>query len=90
MTVTLDLKPEMEARLASQAREQGIPVEAYLLHMIEGLLASPQVEGDTDTLEDDLPIIQPHATRRVKMHLVPAGAFTFPTLDERDQVDQDA
>ena len=91
MTVTLDLKPEMEARLALQARAQGVPVETYLLHMIEGLLAlPPAVEEDADILEDDIPIIQPRATRRVKMHLVPGGTFTFPSLDERDQVDQDA
>lgn len=35
MTVRLDLKPDMEARLTAQAESKGIPLDAYLQGMIE-------------------------------------------------------
>lgn len=37
MTVTLDLKPDVEVRLAAQAREKGVPLDAYLQSVIEDL-----------------------------------------------------
>jgi hypothetical protein len=38
MTVTLTLKPEVEARLAAQAQATGMTVEEYLLSMVEGVV----------------------------------------------------
>lgn len=35
MTVTLDLKPEIEARLRAKAAERGLPVERFLEAVIE-------------------------------------------------------
>jgi len=35
MTVTLDLKPEIEARLRAKAAERGLPVEKFLEAVIE-------------------------------------------------------
>lgn len=35
MTVTLDLKPEIEARLREKAAERGLPVERFLEAVIE-------------------------------------------------------
>ena len=35
MTITLTLKPEIEARLAERASRKGLPVEAYLESVIE-------------------------------------------------------
>ncbi len=37
MTVRLELKPELEAALADQAKAKGVPLDAYLLNMIEEL-----------------------------------------------------
>ncbi len=36
MTVTLNLKPEVEAGLFAQAQANGLTVEAYLLSVVEG------------------------------------------------------
>jgi len=36
MTVTLKLKPEVEAGLSAQAQASGMTVEEYVLSMIEG------------------------------------------------------
>lgn len=35
MTVTLDLKPEVEQRIAAEARSQGLSVETYILNVLE-------------------------------------------------------
>lgn len=36
MTVTLNLKPEIEAGLVAQAQASGVTVEEYLLSVVEG------------------------------------------------------
>jgi len=36
MTVTLNLKPEVEAGLSAQAEASGMTVEEYVLSMVEG------------------------------------------------------
>lgn len=36
MTVTIDLGPEIEARLAALAAEQGVSLEQYVSRLIEG------------------------------------------------------
>jgi hypothetical protein len=38
MTVTLNLKPELEAGIFAQAQASGMSVEAYLLSVIEGVV----------------------------------------------------
>ena len=38
MTVTLNLKPEVEAGLFAQAQASGMTVEEYLLSMVEGVV----------------------------------------------------
>ena len=44
MTITLELPPEIEARLIAQATAQSMTTEAFLKAMIENLLdAEPQV-----------------------------------------------
>ena len=37
MTVRLELKPDVEANLAAQARARGVPLNAYLQSVIEDL-----------------------------------------------------
>ncbi|MGB8770587.1 MAG: hypothetical protein WCC92_13280 [Candidatus Korobacteraceae bacterium] len=36
MTVTLNLKPEIEAELLAQAQSRGLTIEEYLLSVVEG------------------------------------------------------
>lgn len=38
MTVTLNLKPELEAGISAQARASGMTVEEYLLSVVEGVV----------------------------------------------------
>ncbi|HEV2987909.1 MAG TPA: hypothetical protein VG759_05675 [Candidatus Angelobacter sp.] len=40
MTVTLNLKPEVEAGLLAQAQANGMTLEEYLLSMVEGAALS--------------------------------------------------
>lgn len=41
MTVRLELKPEVEAALADQAKAKGVPLNAYLQKVIEDLAHAP-------------------------------------------------
>lgn len=41
MTVTLELKPEIEARLAKQAADEGISVEEYIQRILEVAFVTP-------------------------------------------------
>lgn len=43
MTVRLDLRPDVEANLAAQARARGVPLEVYLQRVIEDLARSAEV-----------------------------------------------
>ena len=38
MSITLELKPELEARAQARAEAQGLPVEEYLQAMLEQML----------------------------------------------------
>jgi hypothetical protein len=40
MTITLNLKPEIEAGLIAQAQANGMTLEEYLLSMVEGTVLS--------------------------------------------------
>jgi hypothetical protein len=49
MTVTLKLKPEVEAGLLEQARASGMTLEEYLLSMVEGaVLLKAQVNASAE------------------------------------------
>jgi hypothetical protein len=45
MTVTLELKPEIEARAVEKAKAHGLPVEDFLASVIEGSLNGGEVGG---------------------------------------------
>ncbi|MGO9255562.1 MAG: hypothetical protein ACLQU1_04570 [Bryobacteraceae bacterium] len=45
MTVTLNLKPEVEAGLLAQARATGMTLEGYLQQMVEKELSAEALEG---------------------------------------------
>lgn len=42
MSITLELKPEIESRLVAHAAAQGLSVEAYLQSLIENSLAAEE------------------------------------------------
>ena len=75
MTVTPQLKPEVEQRLIAHARAQGISLEAYLAGVIEaqvlpGPKRRPTLEEFEAELEliaegtDDIPVLPPDALTR--------------------------
>ena len=45
MTVTLNLKPEVEAGLSAQAQASGMTLEEYLLSVVEGVALSTIQKG---------------------------------------------
>lgn len=52
MTVTLELKPEVEARVVEQAASRGVPVEDFLESVIEESLNSGEDKISYRTLEE--------------------------------------
>jgi hypothetical protein len=42
MTVTMELKPEIEARLREQAAAQGVSIEVYIQRVLESITAEPK------------------------------------------------
>jgi hypothetical protein len=52
MTVTLDLKPEVEARIVEQAASRGIPVEDFLESVIEESLNGEKGQYSYQTHEE--------------------------------------
>lgn len=44
MTITLDIKPEVEAELARQAAAQGCAIEAVAAALLEGAVHTPPAE----------------------------------------------
>ncbi|MBA3440116.1 MAG: hypothetical protein H0T92_09645 [Pyrinomonadaceae bacterium] len=47
MTLQINLKPEVEARLKAQAQARGVPVEAFIASVIEGKVNGPMAEEDS-------------------------------------------
>ena len=79
MTVRLELRPDVEANLAAQARARGVPLDAYLQSVIEDLgrtqpapPASPQdIEATLDRLAEmgrDLPHLPSSAFSRESIY----------------------
>ncbi|MBM4045059.1 MAG: hypothetical protein FJ279_08095 [Planctomycetes bacterium] len=79
MTITLELKPEIEARLVAQARAEGVPLDAYLQKVIEQAttpeahrrLALEEFEAALDALaegSESLPVLPPEAYERESIY----------------------
>jgi hypothetical protein len=75
MTVTVQLEPNLEARLQAEARAKGLPIEAYLASVItQATVTGFQTETTFKDFEtgldelaegsDKLPILPPQAYRR--------------------------
>ena len=79
MTVSLELKPDVEANLAARAHARGVPLDTYLQGVIEDLAraetarpVSPQdIEATLDRLAEmgrDLPHLTSSALRRESIY----------------------
>ena len=79
MTVRLELKPDVEANLAAQARARGVPLDVYLQSVIEHLArtdeARPASQQDLEATLDklaemgrDLPHLPPSAFTRESIY----------------------
>lgn len=51
MTVTLELKPEIEARIAEQAAAEGVTVEEYIQRVIESIIIAPAPATSKERLQ---------------------------------------
>ena len=58
MTIKLDLKPETEARLITQAAARGVSVEQYLYSLIENLLTENQPFDPAKNTEDWVELLE--------------------------------
>ena len=63
MTIELDLKPEVEAKIKAQAQERGLSVEAFIASLIEGLnvghsdeldIEDPRIAAMQEAVNDEL------------------------------------
>lgn len=52
MTITLELKPEIEQQLAEEAAERGVPVEAYTVTLLEQHLPRRNRAAELEALFD--------------------------------------
>jgi hypothetical protein len=79
MTVTIELTPELEARLLAQAQAAGVSMQGYVQSVVEAAALSPV--GQRPTLEefeaamdemaegtDDIPVLSPDATSRESIY----------------------
>ena len=48
MSVTLDLRPEVEARLQAQAAARGVSLQEFLESLVESQVATPSAPGTQD------------------------------------------
>jgi hypothetical protein len=79
MTVTIDLTPDLEARIQAQAVAAGVSLEAYVQSIIEAAALLPV--GDRPTLKEfeaamdemaegseEIPVLSPEATSRESIY----------------------
>ena len=67
MTVTIDLKPDVEARLQRSAKQHGLPMQEYIQQLIE---ATPAEKAETQAL--------PFTEAGLRPFGLCAGEFTVP------------
>ena len=79
MTITLDLTPELEKRIAAQAMARGLSLEAYLLSVVETAAApAPSERASLEEFEaamdelanglDNVPVLAPEALTRESIY----------------------
>jgi hypothetical protein len=80
MTVRLELKPEVEAALADQARAKSVPLDAYLQKVIEDLAHAHRApRRDAERLRAALDKL---AEMGKGLPHLPSSAFTRESIDQ--------
>jgi hypothetical protein len=79
MTVRLELKPEIEARLAAQARARGIPLSAYLQNVLEDL-ACGEAGPAVSSLQDLRATLDALAEMGRDLPHLPSSAFSRESI----------
>lgn len=59
MTITLDIKPEVQAELARQAAAQGCAIESYAATLLEEAVHLPTVASPETTAKDMVELFAP-------------------------------
>lgn len=59
MTITLDIKPEVQAELAKQAAAQGCAIESYAATLLEEAVHLPTVASAETTAKDMVELFAP-------------------------------
>lgn len=77
MTITVDIRPEVQAELARQAAAHGRAVEAYAASLLEEAVHLPASRLDQDRLENTL---REMAQFSHKIPALPDEAFTRESL----------
>ena len=85
MPLTLQLKPEVEARLLARAARQGISVEAMVGNVIEKFIVSPiEVEAEISPQEKALAFVAWARSHTLKAPPLPDEAISRESLYLRE------
>jgi hypothetical protein len=80
MTITVNIKPEVEAELARQAEVRGMDVPAYAATLLEQAAHPPQAESVNRPLEEFEKTLDRIAQFSDKIPLLPDEAFSRQSL----------
>ena len=80
MTITINIKPEVEAELARQAEVRGMDVPAYAATLLEDAAQSPHAEPKSRTLEEFEKTLDRIAQFSNKIPILPDEAFSRESL----------
>ena len=91
MTIRVDLNPEMEARLISEARSQGIPLEKLAERLLKEALTANALPHGVLTVEEFHRMLKGMAEGSEKLPNLPTESFSRESfyedrLDGRDAV----
>jgi hypothetical protein len=79
MTVELELKPDVEARLAAQARARGVPLDVYLQGILEDL-ARAEAGPSASSLQDLRATLDALAEMGRDLPPLPSSAFSRESI----------
>ena len=83
MTVKLELKPDVEAKLIAQARFKGVPLDEYLQNVIEDLART--TSADQASLLDIEQTLDTLAEMGKELPHLPSSAFSRESIyQDRD------
>jgi hypothetical protein len=85
MTITINIKPEVEAELARQAEVRGMDVPAYAATLLEQAAHPPKAESVNRSLEEFEKTLDRIAQFSDKIPVLPDEAFSRESLyQDRD------